>query len=158
LRIRKNGSEITHRLTRSSLHYLAYAYNRVNRKSDATDLYKEAADAHDYLAIRELARCYRMDRKYDDAEKLEKQLLGVADTELQRDFYEYGRIDFTPLHHAVWANDINSIKNRTNEYKEFVNIGDEDGRTPLHHAAEQGLVEIVELLLAKCEVNIDLRN
>uniref|UniRef100_A0A0N5CBQ3 ANK_REP_REGION domain-containing protein n=1 Tax=Strongyloides papillosus TaxID=174720 RepID=A0A0N5CBQ3_STREA len=53
----------------------------------------------------------------------------------------------SPLHIAVLANNINGVKILLEECKISTEIYDEDARTPLHYAAQNGRVEIVELLL-----------
>ncbi|CEF65302.1 Inversin [Strongyloides ratti] len=53
----------------------------------------------------------------------------------------------SPLHIAVLANNIDCVKILLQECKISTEIYDEDARTPLHYAAQNGRVEIVELLL-----------
>uniref|UniRef100_A0A0K0DTX2 ANK_REP_REGION domain-containing protein n=1 Tax=Strongyloides stercoralis TaxID=6248 RepID=A0A0K0DTX2_STRER len=53
----------------------------------------------------------------------------------------------SPLHIAVLANNINGVKIFLHECKISTEIYDDDARTPLHYAAQNGRVEIVELLL-----------
>src|SRR5438270_5588773 len=157
LEIRKTLLGLSHNSTRSSIHSLAYVYDSLIMYTDATQLFQMAADACDGVALQKIVRQYywgigvKEDREI--ASKLEKQLLRFSEAQLQRDFYEYGRIDFTPLHHAVQQNNINGIQNHINEYSIFIDISDEDGWTPLHHAAEKGRVEIMKLLVCRGNVN-----
>uniref|UniRef100_A0A0N5BJB6 ANK_REP_REGION domain-containing protein n=1 Tax=Strongyloides papillosus TaxID=174720 RepID=A0A0N5BJB6_STREA len=53
----------------------------------------------------------------------------------------------SPLHIAVLANNIEGVKILLEECKMPTEIYDEDSRTPLHYAAQNGRLEIVELLL-----------
>uniref|UniRef100_A0A0K0DTX1 ANK_REP_REGION domain-containing protein n=1 Tax=Strongyloides stercoralis TaxID=6248 RepID=A0A0K0DTX1_STRER len=53
----------------------------------------------------------------------------------------------SPLHIAVLANNIDGVKILLQECSVPTEIYDDDARTPLHYAAQNGRVEIVELLL-----------
>uniref|UniRef100_A0A0K0FUW3 Inversin (inferred by orthology to a human protein) n=1 Tax=Strongyloides venezuelensis TaxID=75913 RepID=A0A0K0FUW3_STRVS len=53
----------------------------------------------------------------------------------------------SPLHIAVLANNIEGVKILLEECKISTEIYDKDARTPLHYAAQNGRIEIVELLL-----------
>ncbi|CEF65303.1 Inversin [Strongyloides ratti] len=53
----------------------------------------------------------------------------------------------SPLHIGVLTNNINGVKILLQECKISTEIYDDDARTPLHYAAQNGRVEIVELLL-----------
>jgi len=148
--------------TRSSLHYLAYIYDCSGKKDKATLLYKRAADAGDFVAIRELARRYRYgvgtQSDFNAAHLYEKKLRDQPDAQLQRDFYEYGRIDLTPLHYALLRKDLEGLQKHVDKYRPFADIGDEDGRTPLHLAVEMGLEEFVRLLLETLKVSTNVKD
>uniref|UniRef100_A0A0N5BA11 ANK_REP_REGION domain-containing protein n=1 Tax=Strongyloides papillosus TaxID=174720 RepID=A0A0N5BA11_STREA len=53
----------------------------------------------------------------------------------------------SPLHIAVLANNIEGVQILLEECKMPTEIYDEDARTPLHYATQNGRIEIVELLL-----------
>ena len=101
LDIRKTLLGLTHSSTRSSIHSLAYVYDNLKMHTDATLLFQMATDACDGVALQEMVRRYNrgigVARDYKIVSKLEKQLQKFSEAQLQRDFYEYGRIDFTPL-------------------------------------------------------------
>ncbi|RUS19916.1 hypothetical protein BC937DRAFT_86710 [Endogone sp. FLAS-F59071] len=54
--------------------------------------------------------------------------------------YNGDSIDLTPLHYVVHQADIDSIRNFAAGYKQWTNIGDKNGRNPLHWAARIGYV------------------
>src|SRR5262249_26575940 len=156
LEIRKSLLGLKDNKARSSLHYLAYSYDASGDEKQASSLCEEAADAEDYAAIREMTRRWDVDRQ--TRSKYEGRLKDQSAIELQRDFYEFGRIDFTPLHYAVAQNDAHGIEKRIGEYNQFVNVGDDDGKTPLHHSAEMGLMDVVKLLVEKLRASIGAKD
>src|SRR5262249_40646791 len=143
---------------RSSLHYLAYSCDASGDEKQASSLYGEAANEGDYVAALEMARRFRKRCDYKNAKKYEKKLEGQPAAKLQRSFYEFGRIDFTPLHYAAAQNDAHGIEKRIGEYSRFVNVGDDDGKTPLHHAAEMGLMEVAKLLVEKLQASAETKD
>jgi ankyrin repeat protein len=121
-------------------------------------LLKEAVNVEDYVAVQRMVRRCWKKRSYKAVEKFERRLDGQPAAKLQRDFYEYGRIDFTPLHYAVFQKDAGAIERRSDGYEKFVDVGDEDGRTPLHHAAEMGLMDVVKLLVEKFQASTEVKD
>ena len=158
LEIRKESLGLNDDKTRSSLHYLAFAYDASGKRAQAKSLYEEAANANDRVAMLQLARIHLEMRDYGAARALETKLDDPSAPKLQRDFYEYGRIDLTPLHYAVLQNDVDAIEKRAEEYERFVNVGDEDGRTPLHHAAKIGFMDVVKLLVEKLQAPTETKD
>ena len=54
--------------------------------------------------------------------------------------------------------DADGIEKRAKEYERFVNMGDGDGRTPLHYAAEMGLINIIGLLIKNLRADTEVRD
>ena len=52
-----------------------------------------------------------------------------------------------PLHTAVSKNNIENVKNILENNNEAIKELDFDGKTPLHHAAHGGHIDIIKLLL-----------
>ena len=63
---------------------------------------------------------------------------------------------FSTLHHALRAKDIDLV--HMTAAVTDVNLGDNDGRTPLMHAAISGQREVVELLLKKFQADSNLKD
>ncbi|KAL1924451.1 uncharacterized protein VTP21DRAFT_4105 [Calcarisporiella thermophila] len=72
--------------------------------------------------------------------------------------YEYGRIDFTPLHRSVEHFECEDIRKFAKHYRSYVNIGDKIGATPLHWAARWGKNEVVKLLVTEFGATVDIED
>ena len=59
-----------------------------------------------------------------------------------------------PIHAAVSKNNIENVKNILENNKEAIGELDFDEKTPLHHAAQGGHIDIIKLLLEN-QVEID---
>lgn len=61
---------------------------------------------------------------------------------------------FSPLHLAVKSNKKDCVDLLLNSYKCNPNVADLTGMTPLHHAAQLGLVEIMKTLIAHPDIDL----
>ena len=66
-------------------------------------------------------------------------------------------LETTPLHEAVLSNDIQCVLSLLEKPEARINAQDEQGRTPLHLAVEQGCAQIVIELL-KCHASFSIRD
>lgn len=55
----------------------------------------------------------------------------------------------TPLHDAAEAGDLKQVTELLAAHPDWVDLQDEEGETPLMEAAEEGRLEVVQLLLSK---------
>ncbi len=167
LTIFEKASGLNHKDTIASLHDLAYIYHSLDMETDATTLYKNAAEAGDKMAQKELAYRYYggIGVPVDSEAALHwlcqsdiPELSGPPGQQIPPHSYEDSRIDLTPLHHAVRRQDVVSIRNHAMHYKQFANMGDKNGQTALHWAARSGHVEIVRLLMAELEAAVNTKD
>ncbi|KAL1914623.1 uncharacterized protein VTP21DRAFT_8154 [Calcarisporiella thermophila] len=160
LSIRKQILGINDKLTLSSLHYLANIYNRSMKFKRALKLYKKAASAGDYQSICEIIDLGRLEPELVSKKEIQFWKCKLMDRGAPKSqpYFEYGRIDFTPLHHAVQDENSECIRSFVEFFSPFVNHWDKDGQTPLHLAAVCGDMEIVKLLLEKYDANAEIKN